>query len=691
MARDPSVLVQTLEDHRLQLAAALVPSLAGWDKYPDASSLDWETRHTFIQAELLVFIDYLALALKQQDHTFRDLYIGEKLKQCYYPPDTPEQARERRQRILDQDRAALLTYLAPLLTEQELAPLAALLDDIARVVRGEGKRKIKVLFVGDCLHLDVVAFLAAPLAEHGFHLDVTFATSKAMVELQRSLRALQGRSFDLVFFSPFSYSFHVGYSGLRYLHSAVIGEAALNAVLDGAKADTLAIMRLLGALFEAPIFVHNSAGVRRHNGSLPQQFKTALTQRTRARARRSINAWLPAQLAALNQESFTHFFLLDEAKLLSRYSENQLGRRFYEAQLQHPAALGRAIAALYLDAIIAVSVIMPKKVVITAVDELLRDPAGPDSRQRILKRLRNKGMLLALNGSRPATAADWAPAGLTLEDFVSVQHNSDSKVQNLQRLADELNLKAKDFLLLDGHAEEREAVAASLPEITTLDGDANDVWQRLSLAAELLPEHDELDRTLAYRQRAERQVFLEDTTAAAEQQETFRNLQFRVIIRAPQRKELKRVSELINRTNQFNLCGTRTTLAEVTRWFEDGYRNILLVEAHDKFGSMGTVCVAVTVETAEQIRIPVFVLSCRVFGFGVETALLNHLKRNAGFPAAGKPIVGLYLETPFNEPCSHTYAEHAFQQQGHEWVYRGGGDLRDPEWLTVEDLLPERA
>ncbi|MGA9716988.1 MAG: hypothetical protein WBQ79_01810 [Acidobacteriaceae bacterium] len=66
-------------------------------------------------------------------------------------------------------------------------------------------------------------------------------------------------------------------------------------------------------------------------------------------------------------------------------------------------------------------------------------------------------------------------------------------------------------------------------------------------AAELLPEQDELDRTLAYKQRAQREQFLEDTMAAeAEQRELFRRLEFRVTIRPAEARDLKRVGELIN-------------------------------------------------------------------------------------------------------------------------------------------------
>src|SRR5581483_4882622 len=126
------------------------------------------------------------------------------------------------------------------------------------------------------------------------------------------------------------------------------------------------------------------------------------------------------------------------------------------------------------------------------------------------------------------------------------------------------------------------------------DAESTAVWRRLALAADLLPEQDEMDRTRAYKQRAEREEFLEDAEAAeAEQRELFRRLDFRVTIRHAEARDLKRVAELINRTNQFNMCGSRTTPGEVRGWHDDSAHTILLVEARDKFGSMGTVSVAV--------------------------------------------------------------------------------------------------
>jgi FkbH-like protein len=567
---------------------------------------------------------------------------------------------------------------------------------VERVVAGETTRLVRVLFVGDCLHLDVVAFLAAPLLEQGLRLESTFATSKTIPELLRYLSGLEELTFDVIFFSPFSYEFHLEYSHLRFLRSAFISGEKLDAVLACAKADTLSVMQLLGSLFEAPIFVHNTTGVRRHDGSIRELTKNRLTQRTRSMARHSVNEWLPGQIEALNRESYPHFFLLDEAGLLRTRPENELGRHFYDVGLQHPAELGRAIAGLYLDIILAQSLLAKKKVVICDLDNTLWDGAIGEGavehyhdRQKTLKRLRDKGLLLAINSKNDPKSVRWDGAGLTLDDFVCCQINWTSKVQNIRRIAEELNLKTKDFLFIDDRADERAMVLETMPEVLALDAQSDAVWRRLSLTADLLPEPDELDRTLAYKQKAEREQFLENggedaEAAAAEQRDLFRRLDFRVSIRRPERKELKRVTELINRTNQFNMCGSRTTLNEVTAWYDSNSHSILVANARDKFGGMGTISVAVTRETEDRVEIPVFVLSCRVFGYGVETALLNHVKRSAGFPGRGKPVFGRYIATAFNEPCRDTYARHGFTPDGETWIYRGGGAIEDPDWLTVD-------
>ena len=87
----------------------------------------------------------------------------------------------------------------------------------------------------------------------------------------------------------------------------------------------------------------------------------------------------------------------------------------------------------------------------------------------------------------------------------------------------------------------------------------------------------------------------------------------------------------------------------------------------------------------------VFVLSCRVFGYGIENAVLNTVKRMAGKDEPTPPpiIVGEYKETPHNEPCRSMYPDNGFTWNGSQWVYDVKADdvLVDPSWLTIDNQI----
>ena len=86
--------------------------------------------------------------------------------------------------------------------------------------------------------------------------------------------------------------------------------------------------------------------------------------------------------------------------------------------------------------------------------------------------------------------------------------------------------------------------------------------------------------------------------------------------------------------------------------------SVITAEASDKFGSMGIVGIMRVDCKPDRVEIPIFVLSCRAFGFGIEYALLNAVKRLA---RSDQTIVGHYHETQFNEPCRRLYAASGMQ------------------------------
>src|SRR5262249_51399813 len=154
-----------------------------------------------------------------------------------------------------------------------------------------------------------------------------------------------------------------------------------------------------------------------------------------------------------------------------------------------------------------------------------------------------------------------------------------------------LNLKPKDFVFVDDRADQRELVLEAYPEIHVLDAMSERSWKRLALWGRALPDQLENDRTEQYRQRASRESFVAEAAEAEEDAATcFARLDIRIEIRRANQSELKRVTELVNRTNQFNLTGARVSLKEVRAWHASSTRLVAVVEAQDKFGPMGLVC-----------------------------------------------------------------------------------------------------
>ena len=223
-----------------------------------------------------------------------------------------------------------------------------------------------------------------------------------------------------------------------------------------------------------------------------------------------------------------------------------------------------------------------------------------------------------------------------------------------------------------------------------MDALSERTWKLLGHWAAVIQPGDEGDRTQLYREREEREKFLNVDEAEKDPTAYLSQLGLKATIRSAGRSDLKRVVELINRTNQFNLNGSRSSFREAAAWIAHPDRRILVIDGADKFGQMGLICVAFVEIAPTSVRIPIFVLSCRVFGYGFETVMLNAICRlgpsSAGSDAL-RTIVGLYQETPLNGPSRTMYPDHGFTQGDGEWIREGGTTREDPAWLDVHDLV----
>jgi FkbH-like protein len=302
----------------------------------------------------------------------------------------------------------------------------------------------------------------------------------------------------------------------------------------------------------------------------------------------------------------------------------------------------------------------------------------------VLRRLKDKGVVLAIASKNDPSAVRWEGGVLDAGCFVASEVSWAPKVQGIERIYRELNLQPKDGVFIDDRADERSMVKERWPQMHVADPNDARTWRIFELWAELLDGEQELDRTALYQQREQRQAAVSAADAAEQTADMFRRLGLRASLTLADRSAVKRVCELINRTNQWNLNGSRTSFAEVERWRASPDHRILTVQVDDKFGPMGTVCVAVLREVPDATHIPVFVLSCRVFGFGVETLVLDYVQRLSRKRLGEPRVRGFFTATQHNSACQDMYREHGYTAEDGGWVYSGGpAEKAVPGWFAL--------
>lgn len=636
--------------------------------------------------------DFLWLWLKTGEPAYADLYRGVCLLELAALPAGATREWRARSELLIQ-----AVERAHPLSETRRATLGRMLDEVHETLPTScnGLHQVRLLFLGDCLFEEVALFLAPECLKEGTLISPHHVISKNPLEQHRQIRALDASSFFAVFYSPFTYSFDLDFAQILKLSQVRASGDDVDAVVARSIQTVSRTIGILAEVFECPIFVSNASSLKRGTTWLRRTITAKATQQTRARARSTVNTWLPRYLELKNQSTFRHLFLLNEVGVAPTESvQRKLGAYFYTTRGLHPTLFSRQLATEVAEHVQAVAM-CSRKLVICDLDNtlwegLIGEGLGVThhrNRQDVLQRLSKKGVVLAIASKNEPEKITWEGGVLDASSFVAAEVSWAPKVQGIQRIYRQLNIKPKDGVFIDDRPDERQMVGSRWPEMVVLDPCASRTWRILARWADMLDEEQEFDRTAMYKQREQREAEI-SATQEADPADMFARLGLKATLREADHPALKRISELINRTNQWNLAATRTTYREVEDWHSSADHRIYTVQVDDRFGSMGTVCVAVVRAKKDHLEIPVFVLSCRVFGFGVETLLLEHLKRVAQQRFGEPRLESVFTPTEYNAPCQDMYRDHGFIESGKGWIYSGGsGERKLPTWFQLSGFM----
>jgi len=291
--------------------------------------------------------------------------------------------------------------------------------------------------------------------------------------------------------------------------------------------------------------------------------------------------------------------------------------------------------------------------------------------QRYAKQLASRGVILAVcskNDLANAQAAfDTHPEMvLRQSDIACFVANWQDKATNLRHIAQTLNIGLDALVFVDDNPAERRLIRTELPVVAVpeLPEDPAEYVDILSAAGyfeavEITAE--DADRTALYRANAGREALRQTSTDMASYLE---GLEMQLLWSPFDSAGFKRIVQLINKTNQFNLTTQRRTDAEVAALPRAPGTVTLQLRLTDIHGDNGMIAVLIAQHTAgpeaaHALDITTWLMSCRVLGRGVEEATLNLLAEHA-LALGCTHLLGEYRPTPKNAMVADHYARLGF-------------------------------
>lgn len=252
---------------------------------------------------------------------------------------------------------------------------------------------------------------------------------------------------------------------------------------------------------------------------------------------------------------------------------------------------------------------------------------------------------------------------LRREHFSAMEINWSSKVEGIRNIAQKLNIGTDSLVFVDDNKKEIGEINERLPEVTCFL-----VPEELAEFPSLLRNSGLFDIGEVTKEDRERtkmmaQEAIRNQAAHEVSEEEFRAaLGLKVKVFEVQAQHLARTTQLINKTNQFNLTTIRRTQEEVKALCEDQNSVVLATEIEDRYGEYGLVGVAILRRGGEGgvWDIDTLLMSCRVLGRGADTAFLAQILEAAAKYGAER-VRGRYIPTQKNRMVEDLYPRHGFQ------------------------------
>jgi FkbH-like protein len=272
--------------------------------------------------------------------------------------------------------------------------------------------------------------------------------------------------------------------------------------------------------------------------------------------------------------------------------------------------------------------------------------------QEQLKEILKSGIVLTLvsknNFEDVKEVFDKKNMPLKWDDFLIKKINWNPKSQNIKEISLEINVGLDSLIFIDDNPFEIEEVKNSVGVDGILVNKDNmlSILDDVRLKAINITQEDKnkLEQYKAEQKRTE--VFKTINSI----DDFIKNLNIKINYWINNKNQLKRITQLINKTNQFNLTTKRYSESEVEEMMQKD--KVFSFQVEDKFGDMGIVSVVIV----KNGIIDTFLMSCRVLGRKIEEQIMQIVLNNVKLP-----LKAVYIKTAKNSQIESLYERLGFK------------------------------
>jgi len=312
--------------------------------------------------------------------------------------------------------------------------------------------------------------------------------------------------------------------------------------------------------------------------------------------------------------------------------------------------------------------------------------------QKVLLSLHQRGIILAINSKNNYEDAikvikDHPYMILKEEHFASMRINWKDKVTNMKELVQEINIGSDSIVFIDDDPVNREFVKSIFPEILVVNmpkdhsSYVSTIENIIDFSVLKITEEDKNRGKMYFKQKMISE--LEESTP--DLQSFLNQLDLKITIKEVDEFTLPRVSQLILKTNQFNLTTKRYQELDIEKMIQDPKFIVGCVQVEDKFGDNGITGVfIIKKENDKEWIIDTFLMSCRIMGRDIEKGIMTYIKNKARSNKV-KKIKADFLQTQKNKPIENFLPNCEFKEEGKSWTYKIKSEIKFPDYLTVKE------